>query len=127
MPKPDHHDHQEVVPAARGCAVLVSAAACGMVLLMVLVLGVVQLIVAPRVAMSLESRDAELSGLTTFILGIPWWLALLIGVLIAGFAIIKELAISHALANFIINVLILALLLGYGVVAAVGLISPYIQ
>ncbi len=127
MPPIDPTDHQEVVPAARGCAVLISAAACGMVLLTTLVLGVVQLIIAPRVEASLESRNASAPGLTDFIFSIPWWLAVVIGLVVAGFAVIKELAISHALANFIINVLILTLLLGYGVVAAVGLISPYIQ
>ncbi|NBC11722.1 MAG: hypothetical protein GVY24_08355 [Planctomycetes bacterium] len=120
-------EHAEVVPAARGCAVLVSAAACGMVLLMTLVLGIVLLFVNPAVRSSLEAREADLAGLTAFVLGIPWWVTLLVGIAVAGFAVLKELAISHALANFLINGLLLLLLLGFGVMVAIALIGPYVQ
>jgi len=120
-------EHAEVVPAAQGCAVLVSAAACGMVLLMTLVLGIVLLFVNPAVALSLEERGTAVTGLTEFVLGIPWWVTLLVGLAVAGFAVLKELAISHALANFLINGLLLLLLLGFGVMVAIALIGPYVQ
>lgn len=128
MPFPeDTTEHKEVFPAAQGCATLVSAATCGMVLLMVLVVGMVLLFVAPAVAGHLAERDGELPGLTVFILGAPWWATLLIGLVLASFAVVKELAISHALANFLINGLLLLLLLGFGVLTLIGLILPYVS
>jgi len=126
MARPEHPDHEEVVPAARGCAVLVSAAACGMVILALLVLVVVQLFVAPAVADSLTQRQADVPGLTAFVLSVPWWVTLPAALVIGLFVVLKELAISHALANFIINVLLLLLVAGCAVTAIVALTLPYV-
>lgn len=119
-------DHAEVVPAAHGCAVLVSAAACGMVLVVLLLVVVILLFIAPAVGRSLEDTGSTTPELTAFILSIPSWLTLLAAGLIAAFAIAKELAISHGLANFIINLLLLLLVTGFGVVAVIALTLPYV-
>jgi len=126
MARTEYPDHEEVVPAARGCAVLVSAAACGMVILAVLVTVVVQLFVAPAVGRSLAESESSAPGLTRFVLSIPWWVTLGVAVVIAAFVVLKELAISHALANFIINVLLLLLVAGYAITTIVGLTLPYV-
>lgn len=119
-------DSTEVVPAARGCAVLISAAACGMVLVMTLIVGIVLLFIAPAVGHSLEATDIPAPGLTAWVLGIPWWLTILAALAVVIFAAAKELAISHSLANFIINLLLLLLIAGFGTVAVVALTLPYV-